>query len=80
MATHSSILAWRIPWTEEPGGPWGRKELDMTERLHFTLALGSALELLIPATELSWSSLAVIYNPLFISCHNPIEKCFMVVA
>ena len=29
MATHSSILAWRIPWTEEPGrvhSPWGRKE------------------------------------------------------
>ena len=23
MATHSSILAWRIPWTEEPDGPWG---------------------------------------------------------
>ena len=22
MATHSSILAWRIPWTEEPGRPW----------------------------------------------------------
>ena len=21
MATHSSILAWRIPWIEEPGGP-----------------------------------------------------------
>ena len=21
IATHSSILAWRIPWTEEPGGP-----------------------------------------------------------
>ena len=33
MATHSSILAWRIPWTEEPGGhcPWGLKESDMTE-------------------------------------------------
>ena len=30
MATRSSILAWRIPWTEEPVGynPWGRKELD----------------------------------------------------
>ena len=28
MATHSTILAWRIPWTEEPGGaysPWGRR-------------------------------------------------------
>ena len=36
MATHSSILAWEIPLTEEPGGlysPWGRKESDMTERL-----------------------------------------------
>ena len=22
MATHSSILVWRIPWTEEPGGLW----------------------------------------------------------
>ena len=33
--THSSILAWRIPWTEEPGGysPCGRKEWDTTERL-----------------------------------------------
>ena len=30
---HSSILAWRIPWTEGLVGysPWGRKELDMTE-------------------------------------------------
>ena len=37
MATHSSILAWRIPWTEELGRlqSTGRKELDITERLHF---------------------------------------------
>ena len=37
MAIHSSILVWRIPWTEEPGGcsPWGRQELDTTERLTF---------------------------------------------
>ena len=46
MATHSSILAWRIPWTEEPGGlqsvgsqslagysPCSRKKLDTTEQL-----------------------------------------------
>ena len=41
MATHSSTLAWRIPWREEPGGysPWGRKESDTTERLHFHLLL-----------------------------------------
>ena len=31
IATHSSILAWKMPWTEEPGSPWGRKESDMTE-------------------------------------------------
>jgi len=33
MATHSSILAWRIPWTEKPGGysPLGHKELVRTE-------------------------------------------------
>ena len=31
MATHSRILAWRIPWMEESGrySPWGREELDM---------------------------------------------------
>ena len=36
MATHSSILAWEISWTEEPVGysPWGHKESDMTEQLH----------------------------------------------
>ena len=35
MAAHSSILAWRTPWTKEAGGlsPWGHKELDMTEQL-----------------------------------------------
>ena len=33
METHSSILAWRIPWTEESGGlqSIGSQELDMTE-------------------------------------------------
>ena len=33
--TYSSILAWRIPWTEEPGELQSRgyKELDTTERL-----------------------------------------------
>ena len=36
MATHSSTLAWKIPWTEEPGGlpSWSRQESDTTERVH----------------------------------------------
>ena len=33
MATHSSTLAWRIPWT------WDHKESDMTEQLHFHFSL-----------------------------------------
>ena len=35
MATHSSILAWKTPWTEEPGGlqSIGHKDSDTTERL-----------------------------------------------
>jgi len=37
IATYSSILAWKIPWTEEPGragySPWGCKESDMTGQL-----------------------------------------------
>jgi len=55
MAAHSSIPAWRIPWTEEPGNelqsmglqrvghasysPWGCKEWDTTERLTLSLPL-----------------------------------------
>ena len=33
MATHSSVLAWRIPWTQEPGGlqSMGLQESDTTE-------------------------------------------------
>ena len=37
MATHSNILAWKIPWIKEPGySPWGLKESDMTEQLSLT--------------------------------------------
>ena len=41
VTTHSSILAWRISWTEEVGcSSWGHKESDTTERLtHVAVAL-----------------------------------------
>ena len=40
MATHSSVLAWRIPWTEESAGysPWCGKESDTTEQLTLSLS------------------------------------------
>ena len=39
MATHSRILAWRIPWTEEPGGlqSMGSQRVGHTERLTLSL-------------------------------------------
>ena len=41
MATHSSVLAWEIPWTEEPDGLqfMGSKESDTTQRLQKTTIL-----------------------------------------
>ena len=45
MATHSRILAWKIPWTEGPGGlysPWGRKGLDTIEQLSMYKHVGKA--------------------------------------
>ena len=53
MATHSSILSWRVPWTEEPGGlqSAGHKQLDTVEQLtrtHFldTISFDSLKSLL----------------------------------
>ena len=49
MATHSNMLAWRLPWTEEPGGegrgpsPWGRKGSDRTEQVSLSLSLSCNL-------------------------------------
>ena len=43
MATRSSIPAWKSPWMEESGrlySPWGRKESETTERLHFLFSRG----------------------------------------
>ena len=38
MATHSSILAWRIPWIEEPGGLWSLgSQREKTEQLTLSL-------------------------------------------
>ena len=44
MATHSSILAWKIPWREEPGRL--RKQLDTTEQFHYSLITLLNLKLL----------------------------------
>ena len=41
MVTHSSTLAWKIPWAEEPGGlqSMGSRRVDPTKQLHFHFSL-----------------------------------------
>ena len=45
MATHSSILAWRIPWTEEPGGLQSIESQSQTQlkRQHASTILDAAI-------------------------------------
>ena len=73
MATHSSTLAWKIPWMEEPGklySPWDHKESYTTEHLHFSF----------PILELPGSS-QLVKNPAmqetlfqFLGWGDPLEK------
>ena len=69
MATHSSILAWKIPWTEEPGRlqSKGCKALDMTEQLithaRHTQSLKS-LSLNLPTLKSSWGGFLLLF-PIF---------------
>ena len=59
MATLSSIPAWRIPWTEEPGElqSWGCEELDTTEQLTLHGSFLAALRLAVyPPSLIPWPS------------------------
>ena len=59
IATHPSVLAWRIPLTEEPGSysPWGPKELDMAEQMNMQHMYKIDNENLLKKTRIStWCS------------------------
>ena len=78
MATRSSILAWRIPWTEEPGelnSPWGCKELDTTEKLTLLPCKGSHCNLILlvklsPSLDCEQSKVGTVIFP-----RAPHRKC-----
>ena len=65
MTIHSSILAWKISWTEEPGGlqSMGREESGTTEQL----MLGYLLTVSVPVIPLSWPPPRALSG----SCHLP---------
>ena len=56
MATHSRTLAWKIPWTEERVGysPWGCRESDTTEWLHFIFTSGPVVKTLCFQCKGAW--------------------------
>ena len=65
MATHSSVLAWRIPRMEGPGGLslWGYKELDMTKQLTHTHTYEYLLHTFSPCTLGAYGLQAVRLPP-----------------
>ena len=66
-ATHSSILAWRISGTEEPGSPWGLKESDTAEhstaQLIYNVVLFWGIQQSVPIIHLHISILLQILFP-----------------
>ena len=75
MATHSSILAWRIPWTvayQAPGSsPWDRRESDTTERLNFMMEVRIPTHGCWTDPNLHLNTEAVIFSPLELTSLSP---------
>ena len=60
MAAHSSILAWRLPWTEEPGGlsPWGHRvmyNLATKQQQMHTQGMGGCVRRMVNSISLEWA-------------------------
>ena len=62
MATHSSVRAWRSPWTEDPGGlsPRGRKESDTAEHAHMLCSSAVPRCVWTFFVSLPWGSLCLL--------------------
>ena len=70
MAIHFSILAWRIPWTKEPGwlhSPWDHKESKETELLHSVVDLVTLYKIE-KKCHILWSCLADARRSLLYGC------------
>ena len=65
MAAHSSILACRIPWTEEPEGysAWGGKDSGMTERTPTLVHPGSVLSKVLDFSKADRSGSQILREP-----------------
>ena len=80
MATHSSILAQKIPWMEEAGGlqSIGGDELDTTERLHFISHTVLFQEVITPTPHLPVTNFPRPLTPLPINSHYPLVRLLLI--
>ena len=69
MATPSSILAWKIPWTEEPGRPCGCKESDMT------LYMWAHTHAVLSNTQWLWASCLVFFISKGAHSVSDLQQC-----
>ena len=75
MATHCSILAWEIPWTEEPSGPWGCIESNTAEGLsthiyvHICIKYVCVYIWILKVKVLGAQSCPTLWNPM--DCSSP---------
>ena len=68
MATHSSVLAWRVPWTEEPGGLWSR----VLQRVRHDWATNTA-------TTVMSQTPGLPAHKTCRSCTNVLLKCLLLI-
>ena len=74
MAIHSSILAWRIPWTEELGSPWDYTKSDTTEAAEHTLTHGSFISSFLRSLHTVLPVAVSIYIPTRVLRQLPLFK------
>ena len=66
MAAHCSVSAWRIPWTEEPGGVWGSQSWTQQVDFHFTSDISTTAPIILRNTSLeATAQLLVIHGTGF---------------
>ena len=68
MATHSTVLAWEIPWTEKPGGYRGLKELNVTEHARRHAGTQDPAVSISPPHHLLFSLSVPLLTAVLLSC------------
>ena len=83
MAAHSSVFAWRIPWTEEPGGPtvhrMAESDTEVTQHVHVASQIGYNVSCEFVICSLYYFEVCFLYDHfLEIFYHKFYQKSFCI--